>query len=121
MSDTGTSVAQLETLATQARAAWARIKTTATRTLDDWLVIGEALIAGRAEAMRAAGTNQPAGRGYNTAFSRWLAEEKLDEIDKVSRSRLLIIMENRDAVLAWHQTLTLTDRIRLNNPQSVVI
>src|SRR4051812_11432376 len=97
--------AKLEDLVSQARVAWERIKKRVAMTLDDWLVIGEALMAGRVEAMRTAGTNKPAGRGYNTAFNRWLAKEKLDEIDQVSRSRLLIVMENREVVLAWHRTL----------------
>src|SRR5262245_16649114 len=41
------------------RAAWKRIKNHAV--WNDWLELGETLLEARNEAMRAAGTNQPAG------------------------------------------------------------
>ncbi len=39
--------------------------------LSDALKIGEALLGGRAAAMKAAGGNQPSGRGYAGALAAW--------------------------------------------------
>jgi hypothetical protein len=70
----------------QGRAAWARLKKDKSWT--DWLAVGEALLIGRDIAMYEAGTNQPAGKGYSTAFSAWLVENKMDDMDPSDRAKL---------------------------------
>jgi len=39
--------------------------------------VGEALLIGRDIAMYEAGTNQPAGEGYSSAFSTWLVANRV--------------------------------------------
>jgi hypothetical protein len=42
--------------------------------LDDWFVLGQALVIGRTEALKEARTNKPSGRRYNEAIGVWLRE-----------------------------------------------
>jgi hypothetical protein len=97
--------------------AWNRHKTDAT--WNGWLAIGAALAIGRADAMVAANTNQPQGTRYRREFGSWLAHHHFDDIDKGDRHRLFAVMDNRAAIEAWLATLTLTERLRLNHPNSV--
>src|SRR3954447_26830248 len=73
----------------------------ATTRYPDWVVVGEAFMAGRRASMRAVDTNQPKGRPYNEAFSSWLKSDKatwLAKIDQTTRAALLQWMENRAAI-----------------------
>src|SRR6185369_3949575 len=88
---------------TAARAAWARLRSNPT--YHDWLLVGEALQIGRANAMREARTNRPKGRGYNTAFSMWLRDNGFADTDSMTRLALLTWVENRDAIASWYETL----------------
>ena len=49
----------------QGKAAWSRLKQ-GSGTWSDWVLVGHALIEGRAIAMRHAGTTSPAGRAIPT-------------------------------------------------------
>jgi hypothetical protein len=69
--------------------------------------------------MRLAYTNEPRGRAYNEAFSKWLAENGFADVDKGTRSRLAEIMVNRPAIEAWRATLASNGRQRINHPSSV--
>jgi hypothetical protein len=102
----------------QGRAAWARLKKDKSWT--DWLAVGEALLVGRELAMYEAGTNSPSGKGYAQEFSRWLAANKLDDMDKSDRSKLFTVMENLSAIEAWRATLTRSERLKLNHPTTVL-
>ena len=84
-----------------------------------WLDVGDAILIGREEAMREAGTNQPEGGRYNRLFGEWLVREKLD-FDKGDRSRLLQVMDNRLAIEGWRMTLPLVERRNLNHPSTVL-
>jgi hypothetical protein len=53
------------------KAAWGRLKQ-GSKSWADWVLVGHALLEGRAIAMRNAGTTSPAGRGYSDAFNGWL-------------------------------------------------
>ena len=97
----------------QGTEAWRRLKRE--KSWGDWIKVGEALVVGRDFAMNAAGTNRPEGKGYNLAFGEWLAQYKLDDMDKGDRCRL----DNLVNVTAWRQTLTLSQRLTLNHPSSV--
>jgi hypothetical protein len=102
----------------QGRAAWARLKKDKSWT--DWLAVGEALLVGRELAMYEAGTNSPSGKGYAQEFSRWLATNKLDDMDKSDRSKLFTVMENLSEIEAWRATLTRSQRLKLNHPTTVL-
>jgi hypothetical protein len=99
------------------RQAWKRIKEDSS--YNDWMAVGEALDIGRSECMRLAFTNEPRGRAYNEAFSRWLGENGFADIDKGTRSRLDEIMKNRPAIEAWRATLASNERQRINHPSSI--
>jgi len=98
--------------------AWLRVKRE--KSWHDWITIGEALQVGREWAMNQATTNKPEGKAYNMAFGEWLRKYKLDDMDKSDRSRLFDVMENLPAIEEWRVTLTLTQRLKLNHPNSVL-
>jgi hypothetical protein len=75
------------------------------RTWDDWVAVGEALLVGRAAAMREARTNTPAGRRYNEVFGSWLAHYGFDRLDKSDRAKLMEVMSRR---ADWWATATST-------------
>ena len=68
----------------------------------------------------AAGTNSPNGKGYAQEFSRWLAANKLGDMDKSDRSKLFTVMESLSAIEAWRATLTRPERLKLNHPTTVL-
>ena len=97
--------------------AWKRLSSGLT--WSDWVAVGEALSIGQVESMRAAHTNEPAGRRFNAEHSRWLKANGFDRIDKAARSRLLTCLENRPAIEAWIATLPINRRLTLNHPNAV--
>jgi hypothetical protein len=105
-------------LCDQGMKAWGRLKRD--RNWRDWLVVGDALLALRTQAMHQAGTNRPEGKGYNFAFSQLLQDWKLDDMDKGARSRLFQVIDNLPAIEEWRATLTLTERLQLNHPGAVL-
>jgi len=64
--------------------------------LQDWLDYEVSLQGIRSEAMRAAFTNQPKGRGYNEAHSQLMAHYGLDKLDKASVSAVLWLTDPKD-------------------------
>jgi hypothetical protein len=101
------------------REAWRRRKADARACWADWLLIGEALVAGRERAMAEARTNKPAGKRYNLAFHAWLDAFGFADIDKADRAKLLLIVKHRDEVEAWRASLTQAQRADLNHPSAV--
>lgn len=98
------------------KAAWTRIKAREYTTWNDWLCIGHALVAGRRECMRIAGTNFPQGGRYNYAANGWLTEHGFADVCAQERHRIVKIIENLPAVEAWRATLSPEDRRALNHP-----
>ncbi len=94
---------------TRKRRAWA-----------DWIAIGEALQAGRAEVMRDVHTNQPTGRQYEKAMAEWLVANGFKEIDKGVRCRLLECLQYSDEIKKWRELLTESERFRFNHPDAVL-
>jgi hypothetical protein len=86
----------------------------------DWIAIGEALHVGRAEVMRDAHANQPAGRRYEKAMAEWLVANGFTEIDKGVRSRLLECLQHRTEIDQWLSRLTDSERFRFNHPNIVL-
>jgi hypothetical protein len=109
-----------------AREAWRRL--TRHQTFGDWLQVGEALMIGRKEVLALPEVRGPRGKKYSQAFSRWLDENglrwldeaKTKQLDEKDRAALLKIVESRDEVVAWHEGLTVTNRLRINHPRSIL-
>jgi hypothetical protein len=100
------------------QAAWHRVR--GGQCWEDWLLIGTALLIGRAGAMHEAGTNQSNGAKYNAPFSRWLRATKFDVIDKTTRARLFDVMDHRHEIEQWRSTLPISQKLSLNHPTSVL-
>jgi len=109
---------ELDRVCRQGTEAWRRLKRD--KNWNDWLKVGEALQVGRERAMNQAMTNRPEGKAYNMAFGEWLRQYKLDDMDKGERSRLFAVMENLPMIEQWRQTLTLSERLKLNHPFAVL-
>jgi hypothetical protein len=98
--------------------AWRRIKKGQQRLWRDWtLVIGPGLMKARAEAMAIAGTNQPKGRGYNTAMADLLHEYQVDDMGETARAHIFKIMEHYAEVEEWRAKQK--DPGDLNHPSRV--
>jgi hypothetical protein len=108
----------VERVSRQGTQAWQRLKKD--KSWLDWLKVGEAHVVGRDWAMRIASTNRPQGKAYNTAFGEWLAKYKFADMDKGNRARLFEVMDNLAQIEQWRQTLTLTERLKLNHPNAVL-
>jgi hypothetical protein len=104
------------------QAAWHRLKKGST--FEDWKQVGAAHVLahvlGRTAAMREAHVNKPEGRNYNAAFGRWQERCGFEDLDKAARSRLFEMMDHLAKIEAWRATLTVTQRLDLNHPTSVV-
>jgi hypothetical protein len=98
--------------------AWARLKKGST--FEDWKQVGFAHVVGRTLAMRQAHVNKPEGKRYNAAFGQWQKLFGFDDLDKGDRSRLFEMMEHLAEIEAWRATLTVSQRLDLNHPTSVV-
>jgi hypothetical protein len=103
----------------EAREAWSRIKGSARKNWDDWLAVGRALVVGRTEALKSAGTNRPVGTRYNRAMSEWLILNGLD-ISTSERYNILQIIEHFPSIEAWRNGLTAEQQRRYNSPSCVL-
>jgi hypothetical protein len=87
---------------------------------DDWLLIAEALQAGRTEVMRALHTNEAAGRRYEKAIGNWLIANGFKEINKATRSQLLDCLKHKVEIEKWRSQLTDAERFKFNHPDTVL-
>jgi hypothetical protein len=94
--------------------AWKRLSSG--HAWNDWLLVGEALLAGRLEAMCTAHTNKAEGRRYNEEFGDWLRVNGFDAIEATTRKRLLKCLEHRNEIQAWRATLATNKLHELNHP-----
>ena len=101
-----------------ARAAWQRLKKDR-GSWSDWIIVGGALLEGRAAAMRNARAVQPLGTGYGQALGTWMLDNRLT-LRPWERAALLRVMENLPAIEAWLATLPPLRRARMNCPTTVV-
>jgi hypothetical protein len=90
------------------------------RSFKDWLLIGEAVEVGQAEAMRAADTNKPTGKRFEKRMGEWLVANSFHIIDKAARSRALECLKHRADIEKWLTTMTEPERFRLNHPDTVL-
>jgi hypothetical protein len=98
--------------------AWGRLRSNAT--WNDWKQVGKAHVIGRHKAMIEAGVNQPIGRRYNQAFGTWQRQFGFENLDQGDRARLFEVMGHVEEIDAWLATLTISERLRLNHPTTVL-
>jgi hypothetical protein len=87
---------------------------------EDWLAIGKALEAGRAEVMRSLHTNEPCGRRFEKAMGEWLIANRFKEINKATRSQLLDCLKHKIEIEKWRAQLTDSERWKFNHPDTVL-
>jgi hypothetical protein len=109
---------EIQLILDEARVAVERLKHG--NTFKDWVIVGTALVVVKTSAMAAVHTNKPTGRRYCEEVGALLKEHGLAEVDKGTRSRLLDVMKNRDAVEAWLDTLETPKRLKMNHPTGVL-
>jgi hypothetical protein len=97
------------------REAWQRVAEDRTW-WSDWLAIGHALMVLIAEAGRIAHTKERQGRRYNEALASLLKAHGFDRIEKSHRAKLILCMQNKDAITVWRDSLAPAKRQRLNHP-----
>lgn len=86
-----------------------------------WLAVGRGLQECQNLAMERAQSNDLRSNVYRKAMSLILEAERLDRIDKGDRSILLAVMAELPAIVAWRDTLTVTERMRYNHPRAVMM
>lgn len=88
---------------------------------NDWAKIGELFVHGRKLAMLHGHTNEPAGKGYNMAFSSWLdAHPKLRAVDKATRNHAMQCFDNIQEITEWRAKLAQNQRETINHPTTVL-
>jgi hypothetical protein len=90
------------------------------RSWDDWLLIAEALQAGRTEVVHALHTNETHGRRFEKAMGDWLIANGFKEINKATRSQLLDCLKHRTEIEKWRSQLTDSERWKFNHPDTVL-
>ena len=109
---------QLATIAVAVE-SWGKMKSG--QHLQDWFVLGEALLIGRHVAMKLAFTNEPKGKGYSQAFSEWKSAHNFHTIPQTAISDLLWILDNvehKTILTDQLATLPTNKRIRINSPSA---
>jgi hypothetical protein len=100
------------------RQAWDRLKRS--RSFDDYLDVGHALMEGRNWAMGEANVNQPVGRAFNDMMGKWLHKHGFDDIGKATRSQIIACIKHQPAIEAWRAGLPPEQRLTLNHPLNVL-
>lgn len=98
--------------------AWALAEKSAT--FESWMLVGKALLVGRAHSLRAAQSNRPMGQRYATAFQQWAEANGFSTMEKSLRSYCLTLSENESEITQWRNSLPEKQRKVLRNPQSIV-
>jgi hypothetical protein len=83
----------------------------------DWMYLADGLMLGRRWALEKAGANVPTGKGYNMAFSRWMATRAwARDLDPPTRNDLFWCAEHRSEIEAWRDELDERERQKKNHP-----
>ena len=86
----------------------------------DWTLVAAGFEAGRARAMREAGTNEAMGRRYNEAMGRWMDKNPwARKVDKATRNHLLWVADHLAQIEAWRETLAANKRDLWNHPTTI--
>jgi hypothetical protein len=106
-----------ESVIENGRAAWGRVRSGSS--LNDWILIGHALLVGRRLCMARANVDKPRGVKYVRIMGQWLTENGFREITSSSRKTAASCAENEGEVRAWLETLPEARRLRLNHAAAV--
>jgi hypothetical protein len=116
-----------EALIKKASPAIANLK----RTFDHWMVIAEAFEVGRDICLRHADIHPDTprgeeGGGFSKVYSQWLGEHKellnlvnTPKSQKLIRHYLHKCWENREAIAAWRENMSVVELSRFSFPESV--
>lgn len=102
-----------------ARAAW-KVLGTGGVDWDTWLAVGRGLEECQKLALERAHSNDMSSQRAKKEMAKLLDAEQLGCINKSVRSVLLAVMRDLPAIAAWRDTLTSTERMRMNHPQAVM-
>jgi hypothetical protein len=83
-----------------------------------WMYIADGLMEGRRWALAKSGAQDPIGKGYNMAFSQWMATRAYArDLDKPTRNHLFWCAEHRSEIDDWRDNdLTPQERAKKNHP-----
>jgi hypothetical protein len=82
-----------------------------------WMFIADGLMIGRQKSMRVAGTQEPKGKGYNIAFSRWMDPRPWARLlDPPTRNDLFWCFEHRSEIELYRDGLPEHERVKKNHP-----
>lgn len=109
---------QLNSVVTAGQEAWKALQKD--ESWEKWVTVGKAIDAGKRQTMLELRTNSPKGKVWSTVFGSWLAGTGFDKIDKSARSRLQNCIDQLPAVEKWRRTLTISERLQLNHPTTVL-
>jgi hypothetical protein len=83
----------------------------------DWMFLADGLMLGRRGAMDKARTQEPKGKGYILAFSRWMETRPwARDLDSPTRNDLFWCAEHRSEIEAWRDELPAEERAKKNHP-----
>lgn len=102
------------------KTCWSELKAEAGQTFDRWMAVGEALLIGRALVLRQAKTNSVKSQKYRDQYARWLAANDFADIPDSTRSKLVWMADNAEALRRWRDKFTDGERARMNAPSTVM-
>jgi len=79
----------------EGRAALARIKDHSRRLFEDYVAIGAALLIGRSECLKLAGSNSLQTPAYRTHWRRWLDQHGFGDMEAGERIKTMWLAENK--------------------------
>jgi hypothetical protein len=101
--------------------AMLRLSDKGSRDWADWRRVLVALGVGRQTAMLEAETNEPRGRGYCTAFAKWLrCHEAFEVIYPADRKHMFDCLDNLSAIEEWRAGLPPAQLLKWNYPPIVL-
>jgi hypothetical protein len=103
----------------RAAQCWEHLKQTERATWDHHIVIGEAMVAARAEIVRKLDRNDPTGPAYLRALKAWLVEYRLADMDKGARARLIELIDALPEVNEMLSGWSDQDRRKRNHPNTI--
>ena len=103
----------------RAAQCWDHLKQTERRTWEHYIVIGEAMVAARAEIMRKLDRNDPTGPAYQREFKTWLVKYRLADMDKGARARLIELIDALPEVKEMLSGWSDQDRRKRNHPNTI--
>jgi hypothetical protein len=86
---------------------------------ENWLLVGKALLIGKAHALRVTGANRPWGATYSREFGQWMKSHNFGHMPAPTRSVAVELAEHADQITEWRNSLPERQRKHLIHPLSV--